>query len=1397
MEEAIGICVGAATITVARRTGGDVTLRALPNEGQVGETLARLCGGFGPFRLGLTGRKFRDRMAIPTISEPEAVELAVSRLRTRYPETDCIVSAGSESFVAYSLDTDGRISDVHSGNRCAAGTGEFFLQQIRRIGLGIEEALALAADAPPYTVAGRCSVFCKSDCTHALNKGVPRARVVAGLCRMMANKVVELVKKSRARQVALVGGASRNRVLLSILRETFPGLVVPAEAVGFEAVGALLWAEQCGVPMRGGMGTVTVYGHSFPSQPPISRGMAQVTFHDRSAGDWITGEYVCGLDVGSTTTKAVLVRSDNRAIVARTYLRTNGDPLGASRSCYRQLLDQLPTGISPRITGLGVTGSGRQIAGLHALTDGVVNEIVAHATAAVYFDPNVETIFEIGGQDAKYTGITHGVATDYTMNEACSAGTGSFLEEACREALGIGTEEIGGLALQSLHPPDFSDQCAAFIGSDIRTAVQEGIGPEDVAAGLVYSICQNYLNRVKGNRPVGRKILMQGGVCYNRAVPAAMALLCGRQITVPPEPGLMGAFGAALEVLRQQDQQQIGKQTFDLAELAKRRFTIIKPFVCTGHGGCDLKCTINRVVINGRTYPFGGSCSRYDRRHGETVGQQGEDLASLREEMVFRTYAPDTGKVAGPAVGILPSLFGSTFYPLYAHFFADLGLRVVLPDRPDPEGMEAAGAPFCQPVLLSHGYLRRVLDLGVDYLFLPHVKNIAMADDRQEANCTCPLVQGEPYCLAAAFTNEASPRFLTPVLEFHDERALRRAFVHLGRVIGFPAGRSRSAFDRAWNIYQAMRREMAALGKRFLENLPADATAIVLFGRPYTAFSRNANMGIPHKFAGQGYPVIPHEFLSECYHAGDSPDHMYWTTGRHILRVAGLVRKHPALFGVYITSFSCGPDSFLLGYFREQMGRKPTLTLELDAHTSDAGVDTRVEAYLDVVRNYRESSASGNDVDVSPLVQAGTRRNSRDILSSGRSYDLTSPGVLVLIPSMGINGSRALVAAFRYTGIDAVAAPPPGRDELSLGKAVATCKECLPLLLTVGSLRRYLQGPRPEEVLFYIMPGSDGPCRFGQYQVFLQHYLEKHHITDVALLGASCENGYAGLPRQFTRRAWQAICIADGLDELEASVRALARHPATALDRLEQAKERIFASLARDNRHRILAVIEDEMADMARIPRRFEPDEAVRISLVGEIYVRHDGFSRQHLVERLADRGIVVHTAPYGEWFHYCDHCAVHRLASNTSFRERWGVRLEQIFKQVDQRAIRKFLVRSGYIDRRGGHSITRVVNASSRLLNPALATEASLTVGTTLLELGKTVHGVISIGPFGCMPCRIADAVLSKRRNNRLDSGQSLPFLAIETDGTVFSQLVEARLESFLLAAQRLRDRLVTADRG
>ncbi|MFO7568312.1 MAG: acyl-CoA dehydratase activase, partial [Smithellaceae bacterium] len=650
--KSLGLCLGASTVSLAAIENTPKEKRilhygAMPHDGNVRTTLSSMLAGLDMHkfdRIAVTGRKYRDLIHLSPLAEPEAVEYATRYLQPPGIFCPAVVSAGGETFMVYVMNRHGQITNVLTGNKCASGTGEFFLQQLRRMNVSLEEAAGWAALEDPYLVSGRCSVFCKSDCTHATNKGVPKSKVTAGLCRMMAGKILELLKKVPHKHIMITGGAAQNTMMIEYLRRDIEGLIVPREAPYFEALGAALWGcENKTLPWTGPENLFKTNAPSHGTLPSLSAVTQPVEFKTQYRQKANPADIcILGLDVGSTTTKAILLRKADDAVLADVYLRTNGDPVGAARNCYRAILDQVRLSADPSevlIEALGVCGSGRQIAGLHALTDGILNEILAHATAAAHFDPDVDTIFEIGGQDAKYTFLTQSVASDYAMNEACSAGTGSFLEESAYETLGVKMEDIGNLALQGKYPPNFNDQCSAFISSDMKNAIAEGATREDILAGLVYSVCMNFINRVKGNRPVGKKIFMQGGVCYNRAVPQAMAELTGKPIVVPPEPGLMGALGAALAVKKKMAAGLMAPQSFDLRVLMDRNVHYGKSFVCKGgREKCDRRCEISMIAMEGRKYPFGGACNKYyNLQHGIEHNVQALDLVSLRQELVFET----------------------------------------------------------------------------------------------------------------------------------------------------------------------------------------------------------------------------------------------------------------------------------------------------------------------------------------------------------------------------------------------------------------------------------------------------------------------------------------------------------------------------------------------------------------------------------------------------------------------------------------------------------------------------------------------------------------------------------------------------------------------------------------
>ncbi len=1428
----LGICVGATSIQyvqlvcdpdfVAIEQSGRI-----PHEGNPRQTLLSFLEGVERLeieRIAVTGRGFRSRLSLTTLPEPEAVEYALRELygaEDGFPEL--VVSSGGETQLIYRVSRSGGITSVHSGNKCASGTGEFFMQQIRRMGLSVDEAMALARDGTPHRIAGRCSVFCKSDCTHALNKGAAKADVVAGLCLMMAQKIRELAKDIVSDHMLLIGGGSMNEALVRFLREHYAHVDVQPHSAMFEAFGAAVWAREheCRQLPEELESVVAAASRSYSVHPPLSLAESLVEFKQAPCGAPRDGDRcVVGLDVGSTTTKAVLMRLEDAAILSSIYLRTNGDPIGASRACYEALALDLGE-CRPEVIGVGVTGSGRQIAGLHALTDAVINEIIAHATAAAYFDPEVDTIFEIGGQDAKYTYLTNGVPSDYAMNEACSAGTGSFLEEAASETLGVHVRDIAELALRGEYPPDFRDECAAFISSDIKRAGQEGVGREDILAGLVYSICLNYMNRVEGARPTGRKVFMQGGVCYNRAVPIAMAACLQAPIVVPPEPGLMGAFGAALGVRARLDEGKLEPQNIDLRELAEREAVRERSFVCKGGAEkCDRKCEINRYRICGRLYPFGGMCDRYyNLRISREVESGALDFVASRQRLVFDTFAPVTkqGRGTGRTVGLCRSFMVHSLYPLFGAFFSEMGFEVVLSDAIDPDGVSRIETQYCLPAQLSHGAFLSLLRRAPDYIFLPQVMQVPVANVPTFSRL-CVFAQGEPYYLGSTFRDEveSSPTtVVSAVLQMplaYEQAA--GPLVDMAVGMGMPAAEARKAYPRACERQRESEQALRQLGEETLARIEADDSAfgIVLIGRPYNAFPGEANMGIPQKVASRGYPILSLDMLPADHFPVDQA--MFWANGQRIMKAAQFVSQHDKLFGFYITNFSCGPDSFLLNYFRSAMGGKPSLTLELDQHTANAGIDTRIEAALEIMEAWRERGRRAVAVprEHTPAqLDVGSEVGVID--SNRRRRVLTDKDVEVVLPAMGRYGSPAVAAVMRSVGINARVLPTADREALLLARRQATCKECLPYLVTSGSFLKYLQQERPpSRVTLLFIPTGGGPCRLGQYRRALADTIHRMRLRNVAPLSVTDENGYAGMGTRALLRAWQAIVLADVFEDVRSMVTVAAADPREAIKEVDTCWRELLLYFEGSLSVRLTTLLSVISGRLRAIALAKNPDDVPAVSLVGEYFVRKDDFSRGDIVDYLHEHGFMVRVAPSMEYICYSNYNLMRGLQEGRfTAMQRLQFRMRAAVQEWWERRLKSLMAESG-LYRFEMTDVGRTIQGVRHLIHENFRGEALLTVGGAMREVPEHSCGVIEIGPFGCMPSRVAEAILKreltiagKRRMQgwggerlaAIEAIERFPFLSIETDGNPFPQIVEANMEAFTLQARRLHELLRGARGG
>jgi len=1346
----------------------------------------------------VTGGEGRRQFRLERAIAPEALERALAALGL---DATAVVSVGGEDLVVYRLDA-GRIVGTYAGNKCASGTGEFFAQQLRRMDLPLEVVDSPEMDqACVHRLSSRCSVFMKSDCTHKLNKGeADRHDIVKSLTHVMAGKVLEFLAKARVETgtVLMVGGSSRNPHLVQAVREGLPGavLVVPEQASYLEAFGAALLAQERGTPLPAAEALAGDGDVAYARTRPLSEAAALVTFHPSRRGRARAGaRYVLGIDGGSTTTKVALVDASTREMVASHYGRTLGDPVAALRLCLGEVMTQLTAQVggedAVEILLAATTGSSRELLGVFCNTGAIYNEIMAHTAGTTALDPAIDTIFEIGGQDAKYVSLRNHVPVDYAMNEACSAGTGSFLEESAAGDLDIArAEEIGPIALQALAPLKFGEHCSAFINSDIRKAISQGASRDDIVAGLTLSIVSNYLNRVVGSRTIGNRIVLQGGVAKNPAMPLAFAQLLGKPVVVPPDPELMGAYGVALMALARLEDGTVKASPLKLRELSTRSISAEKEYRCRA---CENLCPIRIMKVGESRHHFGGRCNKFANLRRKVALPAGEvkDWVEVRRQLYFETYAAQADVLprGGPVVGVPEALSVHSLWPLYSNFFAALGVRVQLTPEVSQKGVARCESSFCFPAELAHGQLGTLMEQAVrpDFVFLPHLKTMPSYEKDVHA-CLCPIMQGLPYTLRTAFSLDEA-RLLRPVLDLGTGL---EAGLEAMQEVAERLGRTREEGRRAWALaverQTACYREGRRLGRQALaEAERAGRPAIVLFGRPYNAFAPTANMGIPRKFVTRGWSVIPFDFLPLSDEA--IPPNMYWYYGQQDLKGAVLVKGRPSLFACYVTNFSCAPDSFILHFNRWIHDAKPFLTLELDSHTADAGVDTRIEAFLDVAEAWRK--APREPAAPPPERDWDVRFENRQAVvvnrHTGERRGMKDRRVRLVWPSMGRVTTALVSQVASSNGIQSVLLPPADQGTAPRARAVASGKECIPALLVLGTTLDYLaQQPKDDEAVHLVfMPITTGPCRTGQYAIFYQGLVQELGFRNVVMLSLNSDNSYAELGHDFNRELWRMIAVGDYLRDVEGTLSALAVDRPAALAELEAVVQEALEA-ARQGGPAVLDRLAGWGDRLARIPLRKPLAEAKKALVVGEIFVRRDEYSVAPLVDRLADAGVVAKITGLTEWVHYLDWDQVRRLKKAMAALPAWrrpfsrearaigALRIEMLWKAWVERRVKKGLGRSGLVPE-APHGMDRIMSRAGEFASCELESEATLSPASAAVAMDEGYHGVAIIAPFACLPGRLIEATYGPWARAR-----GLPVVAVESDGNEYPPGVVNRIEIF-----------------
>ena len=926
MERFVGIDVGAETIKLAEvaREGEGLRLirhALVPHGKEPGARLLELLRVWDWDSVSAavaTGRLGRQ-LAVQRIPTKQALLYGFRFLHGEEPAT--VVNIGSRGFSVLEIRAAGDPA-YRESSRCAQGTGNFLRQLVGRFGLGVEEAAALTegvTDAAPLS--GRCPVILKTDMTHLANKGERQERILAGLLDAIAESAEVLVKPRRSPpRVLLTGGVSRARRVREHFRAFLErnGMslldVDVDEALVVEAVGCAVHAARTMPHARALDDLLRPPPDACIETVPALRTALRRVRRMPSPPAAVNGaghEVILGFDVGSTGSKVVALDAERREPVWEGYIRTSGDPVGAAQTLMRMFLEG-PAGSRP-VRALGATGSGREIVGsLMATCYGpdavfVLNEIAAHARGAHHYDARVDTIFEIGGQDAKYIRLAGGRVVDAAMNEACSAGTGSFIEEQGRRFEGVeDVAQLGALAVEADGSAALGQHCSIFMAEVIDEAVAADVPRDRIVAGLYESVIQNYLNRVKGSRSVGDVIFCQGMPFASDALAAAVARQTGAEVIVPPSPGTVGALGIALLAL-----DQLGgaaQPALDAARFLGAKVESKDTFVCgstSGCGGGGNKCRIDRLttVLEGdrRRFTWGGGCSLYDkgtrsRKLPDGAPHPFRERAELVADLARRLSAPRGGR----RIALTDDFQLKGLFPFFATYLHGLGLDLDVAEHADraalKRGIEGANVPFCAPMQQYHGAVAALAERGADLVFAPMIREIPRVG-RERASQLCPIVQGSPDVLRWDLGEAVAARLVSPVIDVGPGALDAPAFVESCRRLAAQLGVRRekawrAALDAGRTAQLAFDARLLELGRAALDRCARDGVVpVVVLGRTYTIHDDVLNSNVPAILREQGAIAIP----LDCYPvADDAPvfENMFWGHGQRILRAAWQVRRY-------------------------------------------------------------------------------------------------------------------------------------------------------------------------------------------------------------------------------------------------------------------------------------------------------------------------------------------------------------------------------------------------------------------------------------------------------------------------------------------------------------------------
>ena len=1254
----LGIDIGSTTVKIAvLDENKDVLFSDYERHfANIQETLSDLLGRalykLGPIRVspvitGSGGLALAKHLGVPFVQEVIAVSTA---LQDYAPQTDVAIELGGED--AKIIYFEGGNVEQRMNGVCAGGTGSFIDQMASLLQTDASGLNEYAKNYQAlYSIAARCGVFAKTDIQPLINDGASKEDLAASIFQAVVNQTISGLAcgKPIRGHVAFLGGPLH---FLSELRAAFvrtlklddEHIIAPHHSHLFAAIGSALNSKKdVSVALRELQtkldGKIQMEFEVERLEPLFSSTADYEEFHTRHSRHQVPvrdlasyrGNAFLGIDAGSTTTKAALV-GDDGTLLYSFYHNNEGDPLGTTISAIKEIYSLLPEGV--QIVHSCSTGYGEALIKAALMLDEGEVETISHYYAAAYFDPEVDCILDIGGQDMKCIKIKNHTVDSVQLNEACSSGCGSFIETFAK-SLNYTVEDFAHEALYANNPIDLGTRCTVFMNSKVKQAQKEGASVADISSGLAYSVIKNALFKVikvSDASELGKHIVVQGGTFYNNAVLRSFEKIAGCEAIRPDIAGIMGAFGAAL-IARERYEESKGTTMLSIDEIRALEYST----TMTKCRGCTNNC---RLTVNhfsgGRKFITGNRCER-----GLGKEKSKNKMPNLFEYKFQRYFGyeplPESEAPRG-VIGIPRVLNMYENYPFWFTFFTKLGFRVVLSPASTRKiyelGIDSIPSESeCYPAKLAHGHVQWLINEGVPHIFYPSIpyERKEFADANNHYNC--PIVTSYPENIK----NNMDPivngevDFMHPFLSLESEDTVTyRLFEELGSKFSLAEKEVKSAVHDAWTELAACREDMRKKGEetiRFLNE--TGGRGIVLAGRPYH-IDPEVNHGLPEMITSYNIAVLTEDSVSHL-HQVERPLNVLdqWMYHSRLYAAANYVKTTDNLDLIQLNSFGCGLDAVTTDEVADILtgSDKIYTSLKIDEVNNLGAARIRVRSLLAAIR-VREQKKTERTIHPSSIEKVPFTKEMRATHT-------------ILCPQMSPVHFELLEPAFRASGYKIEVLPNDNKQAVNVGLKYVNNDACYPSLIVVGQIMdAVLSGKYDTDKLAVIISQTGGGCRASNYIGFIRRALKKagyEHIPVISinLSGLEGNPGFK-LTAPLIIRGIYAAALGDIFMKCVYRMRPYEAVPGTtdALHRKWAEVCKKFVSTGYPSRKKYKQLCRDIIRDFDNIETL--DVKKPRVGVVGEILVKFLPAANNHLVELLEAEGAEAVVPDLLDFLQYC-----------------------------------------------------------------------------------------------------------------------------------------------------------------